>query len=83
LKKRHWLGGSQKFLYPYPKISQFLCPLPPKKSVEKEALVGRITKVFIPKSKNFPIFLSKEQQKFVRKEALARRITKTLYPYQL
>jgi hypothetical protein len=34
-----------------------------KKIVEKEALVGRITKVFIPISKKFPISLYPEKKK--------------------
>lgn len=84
LKKRHWLGRSQKFLYPYPKISQFLCPPPPKKKVlKKKQWWGGSQKNLYPNPKISQSFFQKKQQKFVKKESLAGRITNNLYPYQL
>jgi type I restriction-modification system DNA methylase subunit len=40
------------------------------KIIEKEAVVGRITKVFIPKSKNFPISFCQKNNKNLSKKNL-------------
>jgi hypothetical protein len=50
-----------------------------KKIIEKEALVGRITKVFIPISKNFPISLS-TPPKVLKKKQWSGGSQKFLYP---
>jgi hypothetical protein len=64
----------------YPKKT--ICQKNPKKIVEKEALVGRITKVFIPISKKFPNSLSqkKTKQKRLKKKQWSGGSQKFLYP---
>jgi hypothetical protein len=64
-------------MYPKKKI----CQKNPKKIVEKEALVGRITKVFIPISKKFPNSLSQKQNKeSLKKKQWSGGSQKFLYP---
>jgi hypothetical protein len=48
LKNKQWSGGSQKFLYPNPKISQSFFQKKQQKFVKKESLVGRITNNLYP-----------------------------------
>jgi hypothetical protein len=46
LKKKHWSAGSQKFLYPNPKISQSFCQKNNKNLSEKKLWQGESQKLY-------------------------------------